>query len=78
MSGQEMERAEVFFAQPLPALSSLGRPQVACQASGQPLAAVFDLGQRLLALVATADLVIDRHFAIASASARGGCRPRAS
>jgi hypothetical protein len=47
-----MERAEILLGQPLPALSSFGRPKVAGHAAGQAFAAIVDLGQRLLALIA--------------------------
>ena len=52
-----MERAEVLFGQPLPALSSGGRPKVARHTAGQTFAVIVDLGQRLLALIAACDLV---------------------
>lgn len=53
---------KVLFGQPLPALSSGGRPKVARHAAGQTLAVVVDLGQRLLTLVAANALVVLGHF----------------
>jgi hypothetical protein len=57
-----MERAEVLFGQPLPALSSGGRPKVARHAAGQTFAVIVDLGQRLLTLVAARAVVVLDHF----------------
>jgi hypothetical protein len=57
-----MERAEVLFGQPLPALSSGARPKVARHAAGQTFTVIVDLGQRLLALVAASALVVLGHF----------------
>jgi hypothetical protein len=62
VTSQEMERAEVLFGQPLPALSSGGRPKVARHAAGQTFAVIVDLGQRLLTLVAASAVVVLGHF----------------
>jgi hypothetical protein len=59
---QLMECAEVFFGQSLPPFAIGGCPKVACEATGYTFAAVVDLDQSLLALVAARDLVIVRHF----------------
>lgn len=58
VTSQEMERVEVLFGQPLPALSFGGRPQVARYAAGQTFAVIVNLGQRLLTLVAASALVV--------------------
>jgi hypothetical protein len=65
-----MERAEVFFGQPFPALSSGGRPKVAGQAAGQTFAVIVDLDQRLLTLVAASAVIVLGHFFLAA------CEPR--
>ena len=57
---QEMKRAKVLFGQPLPTRPLRPCPEVARQAAGEMFAAIVDLGQRLLALIANRDLV--RHL----------------
>jgi hypothetical protein len=44
--------AEVFFREPHPLLAVNGCPKVAGQASRQPLAAIVDLDEFLLAVIA--------------------------
>jgi hypothetical protein len=57
-----MERAQVFFRQSFPALSSGARPQIAGHAAGQPFAMIVDLGQMPLALVAARAVVVLGQF----------------
>jgi hypothetical protein len=56
-----MKRAEVLFGQSLPSLAVSGRPEIARQAAGQAFAAVINLYQSLLALIAASGAVMVRH-----------------
>jgi hypothetical protein len=69
---QQMERAEVLFGKSLPPITLSGRPKVARQAARQTLAAVVDLDQRLLAMVATRRLVIIRPLPSSAAHPSAG------
>jgi len=61
--------AKVRFGQSLPPFAASGCPKVARQAAGETFAAVIDLDQHLLAVVATGDVV--RHV---SSSPNGAFR----
>jgi hypothetical protein len=63
MARQKVESAEILLRQPLPPLAFGGRPKIASQAAAETFAAVVDLDERLLAVIAKRALVIIRHFA---------------
>jgi hypothetical protein len=74
---QMVKCAEVFLGKPRPPLTVNGRPKVAGQAPRQTLAAIVDLDERLLAVIAAIHGTTVPPAAVASPRAKANASPQA-